>query len=82
MRLRPIDRARRGSALGRMTINVHILMNSLIDLALNPYLSLTCGQTAYKGPSAAKPQRNKNSGTIPLLLRGLRASDVIGVQGI
>jgi len=30
MRLRPIDRARRGSALGRMTINVHILMNSLI----------------------------------------------------
>jgi len=30
MRLRPIDRARRGSALCRMTISVHILMNSLI----------------------------------------------------
>jgi len=28
-RLRPIDRARRGSALGQMTISVHILMNSL-----------------------------------------------------
>src|SRR5262249_28566496 len=29
-RLRPIDRARRGSTLGQMIISVHILMNSLI----------------------------------------------------
>ena len=82
MRLRPIDRARRGSALGRMTINVHILMNSLIDLALNPYLSLTCGQTTTKDLARQSRNEIKTAERSPSCTSGLRASDVIGVQGI